>query len=211
MDKRRWVCLLATLLTAAACSRGGITESPDGDVARDAATSDAANADLAGVDAALPHLNLLVNPSLETWASASTANTTPDEWTNCSKAGALGVDAVPDSCMAMPSTAADGTRYARAYVGEGIQQIVSTVQGGTYVVSFQYTAVASCFGGSADAGWEVEVNGNKILSTPSDTEVRWRTAMATFVAASSSTTICFRKPTTGSGQGGIDQLSVRLQ
>lgn len=186
-------------------------ESPDGDVARDAATSDAANADLAGVDAALPHLNLLVNPSLETWASASTANTTPDEWTNCSKAGALGVDAVPDSCMAMPSTAADGTRYARAYVGEGIQQIVSTVQGGTYVVSFQYTAVASCFGGSADAGWEVEVNGNKILSTPSDTEVRWRTAMATFVAASSSTTICFRKPTTGSGQGGIDQLSVRLQ
>lgn len=184
------------------------TAAPDA-VAPDVMALDAVSSDAASSDVATPRVNLFVNPSLETWTSARAPNTTPDEWTNCSM-GSLAVDAVPDSCMAMPNTAADGARYARAYQGEGIQQTIPTARGATYVITFQYTAVGRCFGGTPDSSWDVLIDGTGILSLPGDAAQMWRAATVTFVATADATTICFRKPVVG-GQGGIDLLDVRLQ
>lgn len=157
-----------------------------------------------------PPTNLLANPSLETWTSAAEPNVTPDEWVQCSVDGGLGVEAVPDSCTALPEMASDGLRYARAYGGEGLGQTIDTVAGQTYVVAFDYTAVDDCFGGGSDSQWEVRVDGQVILTTPQDPNPSWTAAEVSFVAEASSTELCFRR-IEGSTQGGIDALSVLPQ
>lgn len=209
MNRPRLTCWLATLLVGAACSSGGTTQTPD-PRPNDAALSDAALSDAATSDLTRPPgPNLFKNPSFETWTGASSPNMTPDDWTNCSLGSGLGFDAVPDSCTGMPNMAADGTRYARAFINEGVQQTIATTVGLTYVITFNYSAVSGCFGGSSNSSWDVLVGGNSILSVPGDTSVSWRTAMTTFVATTNMTTICIRK--TIGGQAAIDLLDVHSQ
>jgi hypothetical protein len=149
-------------------------------------------------------VNLFANPSLEEWANASDPNTNPDLWDNCSTGGTA-VDAVPDSCAGIPDVMV-GTRYARAFSGEGIEQTVETIPGATYRITLDYTAVGDCFGGVADARWEVLVNEDQILTTENTPDVGWESTDVIFDADQPTTTICFRKFLVG--QGGIDNLVV---
>jgi len=151
-------------------------------------------------------VNLLKNPSVEDWMMAMVPNTTPDEWTNCSNGG-IGVDAVPDSCMASPVVGTDGARYARAYPGEGIGQTIPTLAGHVYAISFDYTAVDMCFGGPPSASFEVLVDGQLLMATPGNAVPMWLAADMQFMAAGDATELCFRKLNDG-GQGGLDNLAV---
>ena len=151
-------------------------------------------------------VNLLKNPSVEDWMMAMVPNTTPDEWTNCSNGG-IGVDAVPDSCMASPVVGTDGARYARAYPGEGIGQTIPTIAGHVYAISFDYTAVDMCFGGTPSASFEVLVDGQLLMTTPGNADPMWLAADMQFMAAGDATELCFRKLNDG-GQGGLDNLAV---
>lgn len=151
-------------------------------------------------------VNLLKNPSVEDWMMAMVPNTTPDEWTNCSNGG-IGVDAVPDSCMASPVVGTDGARYARAYPGEGIGQTIPTIAGHVYAISFDYTAVDMCFGGPPSASFEVLVDGQLLMATPGNAVPMWLAADMQFMAAGDATELCFRKLNDG-GQGGLDNLAV---
>lgn len=151
-------------------------------------------------------VNLLKNPSVEDWMMAMVPNTTPDEWTNCSNGG-IGVDAVPDSCMASPVVGTDGARYARAFPGEGIGQTIPTIAGHVYAISFDYTAVDMCFGGTPSASFEVLVDGQLLMTTPGNADPMWLAADMQFMAAGDATELCFRKLNEG-GQGGLDNLAV---
>ncbi len=156
-----------------------------------------------------PAINLLANPSLETWTDAASPNTTPDAWTNCTVGGGLALDAVPDSCTGEPVDAAEGIRFGRAFDDEGIAQTLATTVGRRYSVSFRAAAMSGCFGGSSDASWQVLVDDAVVLTTPSSTSAAWSEAAVAFTATASATVVCFRK-TTG-GQGAIDALSVLEQ
>jgi hypothetical protein len=151
-----------------------------------------------------PPVNLFDNPSLEQWTNAAKPNTTPDLWDNCT-IGGLGVDAVPDSCDGNPA-AQDGVRYARAFVGEGIEQTVETIPGVTYRISFDYAPVDDCFGGEPNARWEALVDEGQILVTRNANEIAWMSAEVLFEAQQPTTTICIRK--FANGAGGLDNLSV---
>lgn len=153
-----------------------------------------------------PPINLFKNPSLETWTMAAVPNTTPDEWTNCSNGG-LAVDAVPDSCMATPAAGTDGLRYARHFSGEGFAQIIPTIPGHIYALSFDYTAIDMCFGGSPSASFEVLVDGVLLMNTPGGAIPMWNSADMQFMATSDTADICFRKTNDG-GQGGLDNLAA---
>ncbi len=158
------------------------------------------SADTADIDP----VNQFLNPSFETWTSANEPNQTPDDWVNFSSDGGLAFDAVPDSCSAEPSTAADGNRFARAYNGEGVCQTLETESSQSYQIAFEYTSINGCFGGRSNSEWQVWVDGEIVHTTPANLN-SWTSAEVDFVAASGTTEVCFRKTT---GQGGLDQLSV---
>lgn len=146
---------------------------------------------------ALP-VNLLVNPSFETWANASSPNTTPDGWTNCTVRGpAIGVDAAPDSCpgggkAAVPAAASDGALYARGLWTEGVAQTVETTPGELYLLRFDHAASSGCWGGTPFSEWEVVVDGVPLTRTPDDVGEAWTSFEVTFVAEVSATTVCLR-------------------
>lgn len=154
-----------------------------------------------------PAENLFVNPSLEAWATAARANSYPDDWNDCGS-GYFGMEAFPDACDGTPAMAFDGERYARAFEGEQLGQTVSTEPGETYAITFAHTAVTDCFSGTPSAAWEVVVDGDVVLTSPSHAEPGWDTATVEFVALGPSTEVCFRKP---GGAGGIDDLSILRQ
>ena len=155
---------------------------------------------------AFSQTNLFLDGSLETWTLSGTPNETPDLWTNCSTGG-IGVDCVPGSCTGVPAAGTDGPNYARAIGGEGLSQDISTVIGQTYVIEFDYCGVSSCFGGGTDSAWDVEVDGSSIYVTPGGVGTVWTLGTTSFVATNTTTNICFKK-LTGTGQGGVDRLTV---
>ena len=105
--------------------------------------------------------------------------------------------------------ARNGSRSRSSSAGEGVRQAVATTPGETYRVTFDYTGVSGCFGGSPKSVWEVLVDGAVILTTPANPDPGWMSAEITFVAASTSTELCLRTPD-GLGQGGLDNVSMTL-
>lgn len=164
-----------------------------------------------------------LNPSLENWGDPTlcNVNSAPDGWDNFSNEGQSFDEANFALCpTTVPSAAADGNTYGRAYVedvnsGEGIAQTVNGfTPGNAYEVSFDY-AGSNLFPGSNDVLWQIHLDGQLADATAavSSSEATWQQHTFTFTATSPVHTLGFRAVTANnlsSGSAGIDNFSISV-
>lgn len=161
------------------------------------------------------------NGSLEVWGNtgACLVNAVPDNWVSFSNEGNNFDECDFAVCgSTIPSQAADGNIYGRAYsatgsTGEGIaQEVTGFVPGNEYQISFEF-AGSNLLPGFGNSQWHIFLDNVDVdqSSVFSPTEAQWSLHTFTFFATNASHQIGFRACTAG-GSGGsaaIDNIQIQ--
>jgi hypothetical protein len=153
-----------------------------------------------------------LNPSLESWGSATTCsiNTPPDSWLDYSTGG-IGADEgnmTICSCT-IPGVASNGNTFARMLAGtpvqgEGMYQLVpGFTVGGSYTIKYDYCGT-NLWGGSDVCIWHLFIDDVDVNQSPtfSSSYGVWQTNTYTFIATLATHKIGVRAYTPAFGSAG---------